>query len=153
MNHIRRFSATALVPQLRLRKVTAAAAAMAIVAIGFQALTDSPANASGYVGGCNRQTKGPFTFSACINQPNASTINSDGYINAKPNGCFDIRIDIRDKYGNMAKQGNWQSACGTGHYVGASLGFWDFNHNNPWFSEFTIVNGTSSYVVDSPYIG
>jgi hypothetical protein len=129
------------------RTAIVAAATLALSAIG------SVTSAYAASGGCNRQTKGPFTFSACVNQPNAWTVQADGYIDVKPIGCFDIRIDIRDKYGDVAKAGSWQRACGTGHYVGAQLGFSDFNRNNPWFSEFTIVQGASSYVIDSPYIG
>lgn len=129
------------------RTALVVSATLALSSIG------SVTSADAATGGCNRQTKGPFTFSACVNAPNAWTIQADGYIDVKPSGCFDIRIDIRDKYGDMAKKGEWQRACGTGHYMGAQIGFTDYNHNNPWFSEFTIVNGTTSYVVDSPYIG
>lgn len=139
----------------RRRKLHAlpARAAAAAVTIAAAALVCAPsASASSNIGGCNPQSRGPFTFSACINQPNFYTIDSDGYITSMPRGCFDIRIDIRDKYGDLAKAGTWQNVCHTGRYTGASLGFWDNNNNNPWFSQFTIVDGSSSYVIDSPYI-
>lgn len=126
--------------------------AFVATALGLGVLGFAGPAAAANTGGCNPQTRGPFKLSACVSKPNFATVNADGYLTAKPAGCFDIRIDIRDKYGNMAKAGNWQSACNTGHYVGASLGFWDNNHNGPWYSEFTIVQGSTSYVVDSPYV-
>ena len=101
-------------------------------------------------GGCNKQSKGGFTASACINQ-SGGYLNADAYISVKPSGCFQLEMDIRDVFANKVAQGNWQTFCSTGHYIGPS--FWASQGTSPWYTELTIVSGSSSYVIDSPYEG
>lgn len=145
----------------RSRKIRciASAASVAALAVASLGITAAAANADAkrpafhfYPGGCNKETKGGFAGSACINATNLqSTINSDAYIDTKLAGCFYLEIDLLDSGGNPLAKGNWQRFCGTGHFSGPSYS--GTKANQPYFSELTIVNGSSSYVIDSPYWG
>ncbi|MCX5063868.1 MULTISPECIES: hypothetical protein [unclassified Streptomyces] len=104
-------------------------------------------------GGCNKETRGPFTASACTSDTGFAGVdfNSDAYIDAKPNGCFYLEIDLRDANANKLATGDWQRFCGTGHFLGPT--FSGQKYNQPYYSELTIASGNQSYVIDSPYIG
>ena len=146
-----------------MRKLIGTALAAGLVSLGvlagpapaFAASTGHvrPAGLVWLPGGCAKSSHGPFVASACDSASGFAGIdmNGDAYIDAKPAGCFSYAIDLRDNNSARLAGTGWRTFCGTGHLNGTTYS--GEKYNQPYFSELTIVDGSTSYVFDSPYLG
>ncbi|TQS31027.1 hypothetical protein [Microbispora sp. KK1-11] len=141
-------------------KARAVGGVIAALGLGAALLgAPAPAQASALSwapGGCNKEapTGSGFAASACVSYTSNSRrayYHSDAYIDAKPSGCFQLKIEEFDWSGNRVATQDWQRFCGTGRYAGPT--FEASASYGRLYSELTIVNGSKVYVINSPYIG